>query len=68
MYPKFETEASLEQNPLAKNEFAEQIAESKEHAEQFKQVLEKAEKRFNALKKVEERHATAYQRMLQEVQ
>ena len=28
----------------------------------------KAEKRFNALKKVEERHATAYQRMLQEVQ
>ena len=68
MYPKFETEASLEQNPLAKNEFAEQIAESKEHAERFKQVLEKAEKRFNALKKVEERHATAYQRMLQEVQ
>ena len=67
MYPKFETEASLEQNPLAKNEFAEQIAESKEHAEQFKQILIKAEKRFNALKKIEERHANAYKQKLGEL-
>ena len=64
MYPKFELQASLEQNHLAKNEFAEQITESKEHAEQFKAVLAKAEKRFNALKKVEERHANAYKQVL----
>ena len=32
------------------------------------QTLKKAEKRFAALAKVEQRHATAYQRMLQEVQ
>ena len=67
MYPRFETEANLEQNPLAKNEFAEQIAESKEHAERFKQVLFKAEKRFAALKKVEERHANAYKTVLEKL-
>ena len=67
MYPKFQVEAELEQNPLARNEFAEQIAESVEHAEQFKQVLAKAEKRFNALKKVEERHANAYKQVLESV-
>ena len=64
MYPKFELEAQLDQNPLAKNEFAEQINESKEHAEEFKVILAKAEKRFNALKKVEERHANAYKQVL----
>jgi rubrerythrin len=64
MYPKFQLEAELEQNPLARTEFAEQIAESAEHAEQFKQVLAKAEKRFNALKKVEQRHASAYKKVL----
>jgi len=65
MYPKFETEAQLEQNPLARSEFSDQIAESKEHAEQFKQVLEKAEKRFAALAKVEKRHAEAYQQVME---
>ena len=65
MYPKFQTEAQLEQNPLARGEFTEQIAESKEHAEQFKQVLQKAEKRFAALKKVEERHANAYKNVME---
>ena len=64
MYPKFQKDAELEQNPLARTEFAEQIAESVEHAEQFKEVLAKAEKRFNALKKVEERHANAYKQVL----
>lgn len=64
MYPKFEVEATLEQNPLARTEFAEQIAESEEHAEQFKAVLAKAEKRFAALAKVEKRHAEAYQSTL----
>jgi rubrerythrin len=64
MYPKFELEAQLDQNPLAKTEFAEQITESKEHAEEFKVILAKAEKRFNALKKVEERHANAYKQVL----
>jgi len=64
MYPKFQKDAELEQNPLARTEFAEQIAESAEHAEQFKEVLAKAEKRFNALKKVEERHANAYKQVL----
>ena len=68
MYPKFKTEAELEQNPLARNEFAEQIAESKEHAEQFKKVLALAEKRFAALAKVEERHAAAYGKILQEIE
>jgi rubrerythrin len=65
MYPKFETEAQLEQNPLARSEFSEQIAESKEHADQFKQVLAKAEKRFAALAKVEKRHAEAYQQVME---
>lgn len=65
MYPKFETDASLEQNPLARTEFADQIAESKEHAEQFKSVLAKAEKRFKALKGVEERHANAYKTVME---
>lgn len=65
MYPKFKTDAELEQNPLARTEFADQIAESKEHAEQFKEVLEKAEKRFAALAKVEKRHAEAYQQTLE---
>jgi len=68
MYPEFQRSAIMEKNHAVEQEMTEQIAESKEHAEQFKAVLAKAEKRFNALKKVEERHATAYQRMLQEVQ
>lgn len=63
MYPQFLTDATLEQNPLARTEFAEQIAESKEHAEEFKAVLIKAEKRFAALAKVEQRHAEAYQQV-----
>lgn len=67
MYPQFLTDATLEQNPLARTEFAEQIAESKEHAEEFKAVLVKAEKRFAALAKVEQRHAEAYQRVLETV-
>jgi rubrerythrin len=68
MYPQFEAIAISEGNLEAAKEAQHQIAESKEHAEQFAAVLAKAEKRFAALKKVEERHATAYQRMLQEVQ
>ena len=68
MYPQFESIAISEGNLEAAKEASEQTQESKEHAEQFKAVLAKAEKRFAALKKVEERHATAYQRMLQEVQ
>lgn len=67
MYPQFVTDATLEQNPLARTEFTEQIAESKEHAEEFKQVLAKAEKRFAALAKVEKRHAEAYQQVLGEM-
>jgi rubrerythrin len=68
MYPQFESIAISEGNLEAAKEAQEQTQESKEHAEQFKAVLAKAEKRFAALKKVEERHATAYQKMLQEVQ
>jgi len=68
MYPQFESIAIREGNLEAAKEAQEQTQESKEHAEQFKAVLAKAEKRFAALKKVEERHATAYQKMLQEVQ
>ena len=64
MYPKFKTDAELEQNPLARTEFADQIAESKEHAAQFAEVLAKAEKRFAALQKVEQRHANAYKQVL----
>ncbi len=67
MYPTFKEQAAQEGH-TAVTEFQEQIEESKEHAEQFRKVLELAEKRFEALAKVEERHATAYQRMLQEVQ
>ncbi len=67
MYPTFKEQAAQEGH-TAVTEFQEQIEESKEHAEQFRKVLELAEKRFEALTKVEERHATAYQRMLQEVQ
>ena len=68
MYPQFESIANAEGKLEVQKEMQEQIAESKEHAAQFAAILAKAEKRFNALKKVEERHATAYQRMLQEVQ
>jgi rubrerythrin len=68
MYPNFRDDAVHEGNALAEKEMSEQIAESQEHAEQFKQVLAKAEKRFAALKKVEQRHASAYQKMLEEVQ
>jgi rubrerythrin len=68
MYPTFESQARLDGDLEVAKEAGEQIAESKEHAKQFKEILAKAEKRFNALKKVEERHATAYQKMLQEVQ
>jgi len=68
MYPQFQSIAISEGELEAAKEAASQIEESKEHAEQFAAVLAKAEKRFAALKKVEERHATAYQRMLQEVQ
>lgn len=67
MYPTFKEQAAQEGH-TAVQEFQEQIDESKEHAEQFRKVLALAEKRFAALAKVEERHATAYQRMLQEVQ
>ena len=65
MYPKFETEAVLEDVAFAKKEFSDQIAESKEHAEQFASILAKAEKRFHALAKVEKRHAQAYQQVLE---
>ena len=68
MYPKFEYQAKAEDNIVAVKEFNEQGRESNEHAQQFRNVLALAEKRFAALKKVEERHATAYQKMLQEVQ
>jgi len=68
MYPKFEQQAKAEGNIESVKEFNEQGRESNEHAQQFKKVLALAEKRFTALKKVEERHATAYQKMLQEVQ
>ena len=68
MYPDFHTIAVREGELQAAKEAQDQIAESKEHAAQFSAILTKAEKRFAALKKVEERHATAYQKMLQEVQ
>jgi rubrerythrin len=68
MYPKFEYQAKAEDNIEAVKEFNEQGRESNEHAQKFRNVLALAEKRFAALKKVEERHATAYQKMLQEVQ
>jgi len=68
MYPNMEADAMMEGANEVAQEMRGQIAESKEHAEQFKAVLDKAQKRFSALKRVEERHATAYQKMLQEVQ
>jgi rubrerythrin len=68
MYPEFQQAALLEKNHAVEEEMRGQIQESQEHAEQFKQVLAKAEKRFAALKKVEQRHASAYQKMLEEVQ
>ena len=68
MYPGFEEQARTENNRTAQLEFDSQVAESSEHAEQFKAVLAKAEKRFAALAKVEKRHASAYQKMLEEVQ
>ena len=68
MYPQFKTIAEAEGNVEAMKEAEHQIEESKEHAKQFSEVLKKAEKRFAALAKIEQRHATAYQRMLEEVQ
>ena len=68
MYPQFESIAVAEGDIEAANEARQQIAESREHAEQFAAVLAKAQKRFAALARVEQRHATAYQRMLEEVQ
>jgi rubrerythrin len=68
MYPEMREQAESEGNTAAVIEAASQIAESKEHAAEFKAVLAKAERRFAALQKVEQRHATAYQKMLEEVQ
>ena len=68
MYPQFKAEAIAEGNEAAASEADHQIEESKEHAEQFKDILAKAEKRFSALAKIEQRHASAYQKMLEEVQ
>ena len=68
MYPTMKAEAIVEGNQEAEREAAHQIAESEYHAQEFRKVLAKAEKRFAALAKVEERHATAYQKMLQEIQ
>jgi rubrerythrin len=68
MYPQFESIAVAEGDVNAANGARQQIAESREHAEQFSAVLAKAQKRFAALARVEQRHATAYQKMLEEVQ
>ena len=68
MYPQFESIAVAEGDIESAREARQQIAESREHAEQFAAVLAKAQKRFAALARVEQRHATAYQRMLEEVQ
>jgi rubrerythrin len=68
MYPQFESIAEHEQDVKALAIAREQIKESEEHALQFIEVLKKAEKRFAALARVEQRHATAYQKMLSEVQ
>ena len=65
MYPGFKEQAFSEGLATATEEFAEQIAESKEHAEEFNAVLAKAEKRFAALTKIEKRHAAAYQSKLE---
>jgi len=68
MYPNFRDDAVHEGNTAAVIEATSQIAESREHAAEFAKVLAKAERRFAALKGVEQRHATAYQKMLEEVQ
>lgn len=68
MYPQFKAIAEREGQIEAAKEAEHQIEESKEHAEQFAKVLVLAEKRFAALAKVEQRHASAYQKMLEEVQ
>ena len=68
MYPQFESIAVAEGDIEAANEARHQIDESREHAEQFAAVLKKAERRFAALARVEQRHASAYQKMLEEVQ
>lgn len=68
MYPNFRDDAVHEGNTAAVIEATSQIEESREHAAEFAKVLAKAERRFAALKSVEQRHATAYQRMLSEVQ
>ena len=68
MYPQFKAIAEREGQLEAAKEAEHQIEESKEHAEQFAKVLALAEKRFAALAKVEQRHASAYQKMLEEVQ
>jgi rubrerythrin len=68
MYPNFRDDAVHEGNTAAVIEATSQIEESREHAEEFAKVLAKAERRFAALKSVEQRHATAYQKMLEEVQ
>jgi hypothetical protein len=68
MYPNFRDDAVHECNTAAVIEATSQIAESREHAAEFAKVLAKAERRFAALKGVEQRHATAYQKMLEEVQ
>ena len=68
MYPQFKAVAEREGELEAVKEAEYQIEESKEHARQFSEVLKKAEKRFAALAKIEQRHASAYQKMLEEVQ
>jgi rubrerythrin len=68
MYPQFKAIAEREGQLEAAKEAEHQIEESKEHAEQFAKILALAEKRFAALAKVEQRHASAYQKMLEEVQ
>jgi len=68
MYPNFRDDAVHEGNTAAVIEATSQIEESREHAAEFAKVLAKAERRFAALKSVEQRHATAYQKMLEEVQ
>lgn len=68
MYPQFKAVAEREGELEAVKEAEHQIEESKEHARQFSEVLKKAEKRFAALAKIEQRHASAYQKMLEEVQ
>jgi rubrerythrin len=68
MYPEFHRAAVMEHNHAVEEEMKGQIEESKEHAKQFRDVLAKAQKRFDALKRVEQRHASAYQKMLEEVQ